>query len=141
MNKISGLFASMVLLAFTVPVFAQNGLAVSKRGVDLICMQTAVKKRDTAIMTAFSVFSNSIQLALSTRLTELKTAWGIQDASARKQAIKSAWEKYKKTAKSARETMQVARKNAWNQFKADRKACGTGAAKEDTTPPTVDNNL
>lgn len=141
MNKISGILASVILVAFAVPVFAQNALAVSKRGVDLVCMQNAVEKRDTAIITAFSAFSNSIQLALSTRMIELKAAWGIQDASARKQAIKSAWEKYKKSAKSARETMQAARKNAWDQFKSDRKACGAGAVKEDTTPPTVDNNL
>ena len=139
MNKISGLFASAILLAFTVPVFAQNNFTLSKRAVDLTCMQNAVEKRDIKIIGAFSTFSSLVQSALGTRLAELKTAWGIQDASVRKQAIKSAWEKYKKDAKSGREIMQSSRKSAWDQFKADRRGCGNGAAREDTTRPTVDN--
>ncbi|MEK7086856.1 MAG: hypothetical protein AAB935_01205 [Patescibacteria group bacterium] len=136
MRKFGVLIFSLFLAAFVLPVFAQ-GTAETQKRVDLVCMQKAVERRDTAIIAAFDVFSFAIKSALQTRLEELKTAWSIENPTERKKAIKSAWEKYRTVVKSARQTFQGTRKTAWKQFNVDRKACGA-AKSDDASSPTAD---
>ena len=96
----------------------------SNRGtVDLACMQTAVEKRDNAMIAAQDAYSASWKTALQTRRDELKAAWGIQDKKQREEAIRAAWKKFRESRKTGRENFRTARKNAWNTFKTDSKAC------------------
>ena len=136
MRKFGVLIFSLILATFVLPVFAEDTAQTQNR-VDLICMQKAVEKRDTAVIAAFDVFSFSIKSALQMRLEELKAAWSIENPAERKKAIKSAWEKYRTAVKSARQTFQGARKTVWKQFNVDRKACGA-ARSDDASSPTAD---
>lgn len=92
-------------------------------GPRLACMQTAVAKRDGAIITAFGKFSSAITSALTVRKDALVAAWGISDKKARRQAIKAAWDAFRKSNQDARATLKSERTAAWKQFGVDAKAC------------------
>lgn len=98
--------------------------------VDLACMQTAVEKRDNAIIAAWDTLSTSIKTALQTRRDALKAAWGISDKKERAKAIKQAWTDFRKTKKESARTFNRARKAAWKQFRADANACRATATYE-----------
>lgn len=95
----------------------------ARKNVDTACMQTAVEKRDNAVIVAVKTFNDSWVKALETRRDELKAAWAMTDPAARKTAVRNAWKKYRESRKMSRETFKSARKNAWSTFKADAKAC------------------
>ena len=90
---------------------------------DLVCAQTAVEKRDNAILAGFTTYSDSVKIALTARRDALKAAWGLVDKIARKEAVRKAWNDYSAVVKTARKTFNLARKDAWKQFKADKKTC------------------
>ncbi len=90
---------------------------------DLECMQTAVDKRDTAVINALVTYTNAWRTSLEIRRTELKAAWGLQIQSERSRAINAAWKKFREARKEQRRTFREERKNAWRQFKTEAKAC------------------
>ncbi len=153
------LFISSCLAAFLVatlglPVLAQNSttsatptkniLNIFKKTattVNLACMQTAVGKRDTAIISAFDTFYSAAKQALEVRKSAIVSAWGIADKAQRKTALSAAWKTYKDTGKTARQTLNKSRKDAWQNFYTDRKACGTSGASEDQGTESMDVNL
>lgn len=91
--------------------------------MDLACMQTAVDKRDTAIIAAFSNFTSTTTSALGMRKQNLVEAWKLTDKKARRDAIKRAWNFYTTSVKIARRAFNASRKAAWKQFYTDRKSC------------------
>lgn len=92
-------------------------------GPRLACMQTAVAKRDGAIITAFGKFSSAITSALTVRKDALVAAWGISDRKDRSRAIKTAWDIFRKSNRDARATLKSERTAVWKQFGVDAKAC------------------
>src|SRR3989337_3275850 len=62
--------------------------------VDLVCVQTAVDKREDAVAAGFTVYSGSIVAAQSHRKADLHAAWAITDAQERKHSIKAAWKTF-----------------------------------------------
>lgn len=92
--------------------------------VDLVCMQTAVEKRDNAVIGAMDTFYNNVKTALTARRDAVKAAWGVADRDARKDAIRKAWKDFKGTWKSEKKALKKAKKVAWKQFKADKSTCG-----------------
>lgn len=95
--------------------------------IDLVCMQTAVAKRETAMITAFDKFSAAKKLAFEKRKTALVDAWKIENRNERRAALRTAWNNFRTDSKTARETFHKERRAAWAQFKTDRKACGPNA--------------
>ena len=116
---------SLAAPAFALSVNLETDARVEARRapVDLACMQTAVEKRDNAMIAALDAYHASWKAALQTRRDELKAAWGIQDKNQREDAIRAAWRKFRESKKSARDTFRTARKNAWKTFKTDARAC------------------
>lgn len=90
---------------------------------DLICMQTAVEKRDNAIIAAWDNLSSSMKTALQTRRDALKSAWGISIKKDRNKAIRSAWTNFKLARRIARRNFLAARRTAWDQFGIGIKNC------------------
>ena len=102
----------------------------SRKVVDIVCVQTAVEKRENAVATAWSSLNSSVTAAMAARKEVLKTAWAITDANQRRTAIKTAWTNFKTADKTARTTFRKAQKAAWAQFKTDAKACRATATYE-----------
>lgn len=97
------------------------------RDVDLVCMQMAVEKRENATITAFDKFTVAKKQALEKRKTALLAAWKIENKQERRTALRTAWQTYRKDSQTAREAFHKARREAWAQFKTERKACGPSA--------------
>ncbi|MBI3331731.1 hypothetical protein HYZ99_02110 [Candidatus Peregrinibacteria bacterium] len=95
------------------------------------CMQTAIDKRDTAVIAAVTAQNTSWIRSLEVRKEALKTAWGLTDASARKTALKNAWSTYRASRKETRAKFRNDRKAAWKQFKTDAKACNARGSGEE----------
>jgi hypothetical protein len=109
--------------------------------VNLACMQTAVDKREGAIIVAFDMYHSSISAALTARQAALKTAWGMTDRKARRAAINTAWKNYRAAQRQARKAFIKARSGAWATFNSDRKKCGPGGALDDGTNSAVDISI
>lgn len=97
---------------------------VEAKEVDLVCMQTAVEKRDNAVIGALDTFYANVKTALTARRDSVKAAWGVEDPDARKAAIRKAWKDFRGTWKSEKKALKKAKKVAWKQFKEDREVCG-----------------
>ena len=154
MLKNIGLGAVTVSMALSgaMPAFAQTTTKVkanlkteaklraekkaAERAVNVSCIQAAVEKRDTALVSAVGTFSTSIQSALTTRRDALKAAWAQTDRTARKNALQTAWNSYKKSTRSSKEILKSSRKSAWDTYKTEAKSCN---ATEDGTGSGIDN--
>lgn len=108
---------------------APKASRIPKPTPNIVCVQSAVSKRESAIGSAWSTFSSAITSALSARKDALVAAWGISNAKDRRLAIRTAWDVFAKANKDARKVLKDARDSAWSQFKADAKACKVPASE------------
>lgn len=122
----------MLLAAFVaMPALAYGGSSSDSSSTDLSCMQSAVEKRDNAIIDAWDDLHDDMTAALTERRDDLKSAWGLSDKKERRAAIKAAWKAFKAARKDAHKAFGAARKDAWKTFKTDAKACkGSGEETE-----------
>jgi hypothetical protein len=107
----------------------QGSGAVIDKNVDIVCIKTAVEKRENALLSAYDVLTGKIKTARETRKTDLLAAWSIQDPKERHTAIKAAWEKYRQAVKTARIEWNQSRKTIWLQFVQDAKNCKASAVE------------
>ena len=108
---------------------------------DRTCMQNAVNKRDTAIVSAVDKYSTSVKSALTTRRDALKAAWALTDAKESKKARNAAWDMYRKSIKTARRLFSQDKAAAWKQFKIDAKACHAKSGDADNGGEGADNQI
>ncbi len=134
--KVSILLAVLVLTSSY--ALAHNGVThtdgdTSHNKVDATCVQTAVETRETALISGWGDFNETITTALGERKTALKAAWGLTDKKAQKTAIAGAWKEWKKDSKSAHVEMKKDRKSAWDAFKKTvKETCKVTAPKEES---------
>jgi len=113
-----------ILLSAGFAAFAEQATSAGpSKAVNISCVQPIVNKRETAVQSAFSAWSSSINSSLQTRASELATAWLLTDKNQRQNAIRSAWEKFKTSKKVATEIFRKAKLAAWKQYKTDLKNC------------------
>lgn len=127
-------FAAFVIFAVTAPAFAMSdrGFEQGRREnnskpevvLNVACIQSALDKRENAIITAHNTYSGSITNALTARKDTLKTAWAKPTRQERRVARDAAWKTFKESHRSAHEGLRSTRKTAWNTFDVDMKACG-----------------
>lgn len=145
-KSLAALF-SLLVLAMALPVFGQTaalGAAPTtpeRKTFNVACVQNAIEKRDSALISAVDASASTVKAALQTRKDALKTAWAKTDAKERRIAIRDAWKAYATSSKKAREDLRRARQSAWQQFNTDHRACGAGAAGEDGTGAGADTHL
>ncbi len=97
---------------------------------NLTCVQSAVNKREGAVGSAFDAFNLSVKSALSSRRTALNSAWSLTNAKDRRVALKTAWQNWKTSWRSAAKALRDARNAAWTQYKTDLKACNANSSDE-----------
>ncbi len=149
-KKIIGvsLLAPILALTLALPTLAVDTPATTPtpaptvaKPVDLACVQSAVDKRDNAIINAVGNYSTAIKNLLQARHDALKAGWGITDKKARRQALKDAWTAFRKGSKTAAQDARKAKRDAWAQFNTDRKACNGNASDEPAGGEGADANL
>ena len=122
------LLVSLLLVSF---VLSSSVYAVAKKdagALDLACIQTAVGKRETAVITASNTLATSIKSALESRKTALISAWGITNAKERRAARNLAWSTFKTAQKAARNAHLASVKYAWATWKTDATNCKVDVA-------------
>ncbi len=136
-----------VLLGAALPAFAETGTTTppvtehkERKPVDLACMQTAVGKRDDAVIAAVDAHHDSVKAALVARRDALKAAWGLTDRKARRDALAKAWTDFRMAVRDAQKTLKMAKRAAWKNFEMDRKACN-GNNGDDHGSEGHDENL
>ena len=102
---------------------------VIDRNVDIVCMKTEVEKRENALLSAYDTHAGKLKIARETRKTDFLAAWSIQDPKARHTALKTAWEKYRQSVKTAANEWNISRKTTWTQFAQQAKSCKATAAE------------
>ena len=100
--------------------------------VNLACVLPALTKREAAIASAFSAYSESLKGALVTRANSLQTAWSKTERRDRRAAIEAAWTAYRTSSRAAVRTHRTARRTAWETFRKEARACGSSATTEET---------
>lgn len=138
MKKISITLATLSLIA--VPLLASAQLNATTTGNmparNVICIQSAIEKRETALIAGHNSFNTSIVSALTVRKDGLKSAYALTEKGATKTAKKAVWSKFKTDGKAAHDSMRSVRKGSWNTFNADMRVCGV---THDESPKAVLN--
>ncbi len=118
---------ALVFFAATGAAFAESRpsqIPQNQATLNVTCIQNAVEKRDSAIITAHGAFNTSITSALTVRKDALKSAWAKPTRQERSSARKAAYDTFRTSQKSAHETLRSVRKTSWSTFDTDMKACG-----------------
>lgn len=116
--------------------------STKSRALNTTCMSTAVEKRETALITAWSEFNNSVAEALADRKTDLMAAWTQTEVTKRSSALKTAWADWKTAKKSAHAEFKNDRKVAWETFKATAKnECKVPVPKEESLEKTEKDSV
>jgi len=90
---------------------------------DGACMAAAVDKREPALVAAHNARNTTLVAGLNARKTALHDAWLKPTFKERHDALRLGWKEWRAAAKKARTDFRNARKDAWKQYYADRKAC------------------
>ena len=101
-----------------------------KRDVNIACMQTATDARETTLIAGRTSQSTETVAAYNARKTTLHNAWGIADRKTRREALKVSWKNFREDMKEGQDHWKKVRKDAWNKYKTDRKACGGSGDEE-----------
>ncbi len=112
----------------------KSGTGMTNSGMSaeqLVCVRTAVAKRESALLSAWNTASSSQSTAYTTRALALDTAYQITDKTARRTAIENAWKAWMTSSEDARKTRQTSHKSAWDTFKTDTKTCNVSSLETD----------
>lgn len=109
--------------------------------LDPKCVISAIEKRDASIINGLESYTANSKTALSDRTTALSQAWSITDRTQRKAALKKIWNDYRVEAKRNMTSLNQVKKQSWDSFLADNKACGAYAVADDGTNRYVDASL
>jgi hypothetical protein len=119
---------TIALLASPLFASAQTTTATSTTAVTsqtkIVCAQTAVEKRDAAIIAGHNNFNTAIVSALTARKDSVKAAFALTDKTAIKEARKNSNATFSASVKNSHSAMRTLRINSWNTFKSDMKICG-----------------
>lgn len=92
----------------------------------IACVQTALEKRDTAVISARDVLNSEIKTALQARMSAFKNAIAITNPKERAAALMNASKAFKTAKTAANNKYKAAIKTVSGTFKTDVKACNAG---------------
>ena len=108
----------------------QNGRSEESRALNVVCIQSAVRKREDAHIAALQAFFNAKIAAHTIFRDALVNAWGLSTGDARKAARQAAGQAYESAVQSARAALNAARKQAKSVFKTERRGCNAPTETE-----------
>ena len=119
-KKLLSAVLSVGVFATALPAMAASAPSAAK----ISCVSNAVNTRESALVSAISTYTQSVNSAYSARAAALQQAYSqTPGQSVIKKAVRSAWATFSAAMKSARSGWQSARKSAWATFGSAVKAC------------------
>lgn len=138
MKKTITTIALSAFLATSIPMlFAQTMTGTSTtatttpkktktvKKIDVICLQNAIEKRDSTLITGLNTENTSVVAAMMARKDALKSAVSLSTKAEIQAARKKADASFRTSVKSAYEIMKNTKKSSWSAYKTDAKACGS----------------
>ncbi len=125
--------AALTLFAATSFTFAVNDGSSMRKDIkttkpevtlNVSCIQNAIEKRDSVMITAHGAYNTSIVNGLTARKDALKAAWAKPTRKERVEARNAAWSTFRTSHKSAHSALRTVRIASWNTYNAEMKACG-----------------
>ncbi|MEI6672752.1 MAG: hypothetical protein WCL02_05495 [bacterium] len=92
-------------------------------GVVVTCIKSALEKRETTLISAFTTYQNDSLTTLTTRKTALLASWDKSTKSEAKSAVSAAWKNYTSSMSALKSTLHASRDSAWSVYKNDVKVC------------------
>lgn len=127
------LIGSVIALSGATSLFAENSSSarVKKevKKIDVVCVQNAIEKRETALTTALGTLNSSLTSALTARKDALKAAVALPTRTEVAAARKKANSTFTTASKAAHTNMKSVRVSTWNTYKTEAKACGETATE------------
>ncbi len=99
-------------------------------GSTMTCIKTAVEAKETALLTAATVYQNGYILALTTKKNAVLAAWEKSSKKEIKWALGQAAKTYKTTLNILKKSFKNAEKTAKIVYKTDTKACKSTGIQE-----------
>ena len=119
-KKILAAAGVVSILGFALPALADTPPTPAQ----VACVGSAVNTRETALGTAISALTSSVNSAYTARAAALKQAYALTTGnSAIKKAVSGAWSVFSKTLKTARRAWKDSRNAAWTQYGQAVQAC------------------
>ncbi len=92
--------------------------------INVACVNSALDKRENALIAAHDIFNTSIKNALSARLTGLKDSYVAPTKQDRKVKREAMTKQFRASVQAAHNALRNARNAAWGTFNTEMKACG-----------------
>lgn len=92
-------------------------------GVVITCSNTALEKRENAVISAVTAYQTTELASLNDRKSGLLTAWNKTTKSELKSAVSAVRKIYKATISGAKSVLRTAKESAWTTYKNDIRVC------------------
>ena len=122
-------FLTFVLFMWSLTFASTTGNVASKKWTQtlttgtILCMQTALEKKEAAVKTSFTNYSNWVLVALDTREAALTSARTKTTSKEIKAVVSSAWANYKTTVAALKKTLVSEKTSAYSTYKTENTAC------------------
>ncbi len=116
-------------IIFSLPIFLSAQANIStfdnrNSSLNIICIQTAIDKRENSLISGHDALNNMTKNALETRKSSLKSAWAIENGIDRRNKRYEVYKTFKANIQTAHANMRSVRKLAWDNFEKEMIACG-----------------
>jgi hypothetical protein len=113
----------IVLMTISVSATTTTASSSKQNTYNATCMQNAVIKRESAIMSAYQNFISQLVGEFQIRSASLISAYGLIDSKERKEAVKEAWKVYTISYRASTKEMTNTRDAIWRAFNSDKALC------------------
>lgn len=114
----ASILTASLSLSLAAPAFAATT-------INLQCMQNAVDRRESSLITSFDNYYSSVRSAMSIRKDGLRNSWSISDKKIRNDGIRAIEKTFRTAEKNARNARKDADRAAEKTYKSDAKLCET----------------
>lgn len=123
----TAIFAPLATFAQATSTTATTTQATSTQ---VTCMQTALEKRENALISAHDTYAAAVKTALTNRLAGLKASWANLEKKDRVTKREATYKAFRTEIQAANSTLRNAKNTSWKTFQADAKACGVKGTGE-----------
>lgn len=92
-------------------------------GVVISCIQWALEKRETTVLSALTTYQTSGLTILTNRKSSLLAAWNEPTKSKIATAVTAAWKTYKSSMTLLKSDFRLSKDTAWSTYKKEVKSC------------------
>jgi hypothetical protein len=133
--SIAFVFSILAPVATFAQATSTTATSTSATSTQITCMQNAVEKRETSLITAHDTYAAAVKTALTNRMNALKLVWAQVDKQSRMSKREQAYKAFRTEMQTANSVLRTTKNTSWKNFQTDAKACGVKGTGE--TPSII----